>query len=69
MTLGTFHAICARILRREAGNLPLQSNFVIFDEDDQVDLVKRAIQDLNLDEKRYRAGWACTRPSRMPRTS
>jgi DNA helicase-2/ATP-dependent DNA helicase PcrA len=54
LTLGTFHAICARILRREAGNLPIQSNFVIFDQDDQIDLVKTAIQDLNLDEKRYR---------------
>jgi len=54
LTLGTFHAICARILRREAGNLPIQSNFVIFDQDDQIDLVKRSIQDLNLDEKRYR---------------
>ncbi|MEW5871987.1 MAG: UvrD-helicase domain-containing protein [Chloroflexota bacterium] len=55
LTLGTFHAICARILRREAGNLPFESNFVIFDADDQVSLVKRAILDLNLDEKRYRA--------------
>ena len=33
--LGTFHSICARILRREADNLPLESNFVIFDSDDQ----------------------------------
>jgi DNA helicase-2/ATP-dependent DNA helicase PcrA len=54
LTLGTFHAICARILRREAENLPFTSNFVIFDADDQISLVKRAIQDLNLDEKRYR---------------
>jgi DNA helicase-2/ATP-dependent DNA helicase PcrA len=55
ITLGTFHAICARILRREAEHLPFESNFVIFDADDQVGLVKRAILDLNLDEKRYRA--------------
>ncbi|MBN2547542.1 MAG: UvrD-helicase domain-containing protein [Anaerolineales bacterium] len=54
LTLGTFHAVCARILRRESENLPFTSNFVIFDADDQVNLVKRAIQDLNLDEKRYR---------------
>lgn len=54
LTLGTFHATCARILRREAEHLPIQSNFVIFDQDDQIDLVKRAIADLNLDEKRYR---------------
>ncbi len=55
MTLGTFHATCARILRREAKNLPFESNFVIFDADDQVGLVKRIIRDLDLDEKRYRA--------------
>jgi DNA helicase-2/ATP-dependent DNA helicase PcrA len=54
LTLGTFHATCARILRREAENLPFESNFVIFDTDDQLSLVKRAIQDLNLDDKRYR---------------
>ncbi|MCI0521713.1 MAG: UvrD-helicase domain-containing protein, partial [Chloroflexi bacterium] len=52
--LGTFHAVCARILRREAEHLPIQSNFVIFDADDQVALVKEATRDLNLDEKLYR---------------
>ncbi len=55
MTLGTFHSICARLLRREAEHLPFQANFVIFDQDDQLQLVKRAIEDLNLDEKRYKA--------------
>jgi len=54
LTLGTFHSVCARLLRREAGNLPFQDNFVIFDQDDQQELVKRAILDLNLDEKRYK---------------
>jgi DNA helicase-2/ATP-dependent DNA helicase PcrA len=54
VTLGTFHAICARILRREAEQLPFNSNFVIFDEDDQLGLVKRVILDLNLDDKQYR---------------
>ena len=54
LTLGTFHATCARILRREAEHLPFNSNFVIFDDDDQIGLVKRALSDLNLDEKRFR---------------
>ncbi len=54
VTLGTFHAICARILRREAELLPFKSNFVIFDEDDQMGLVKRVIADLNIDDKQYR---------------
>lgn len=54
VTLGTFHATCARILRREAEHLPFNSNFVIFDEDDQMGLVKRVIADMNLDDKQYR---------------
>jgi DNA helicase-2/ATP-dependent DNA helicase PcrA len=54
LTLGTFHATCARILRIEDEYLPIQSNYVIFDTDDQLSVVKRAIEDLNLDNKRYR---------------
>ena len=54
LTLGTFHATCARILRREAGYLPFASNYVIFDSDDQLGLVKRALDEFNLDPKRYR---------------
>ena len=52
--LGTFHAVCARILRREAERLPFTSDFVIMDADDQEKLVKRALHDLNLDEKLYK---------------
>jgi ATP-dependent DNA helicase UvrD/PcrA len=54
VTLGTFHATCARILRRESEFLPFKSNFVIFDEDDQMGLVRHVITDLNIDEKQYR---------------
>ncbi len=54
VSLGTFHAICAKILRREAEHLPFEANFVIFDSDDQEKLVKAALEDLNLDEKRFR---------------
>ncbi|MBE3119948.1 MAG: UvrD-helicase domain-containing protein, partial [Candidatus Atribacteria bacterium] len=61
--LGTFHSICARLLRREAEPragtgtttlLPFDASFVIYDEDDQQRVVKGAIRDLNLDEKTYR---------------
>ena len=54
LSLGTFHGICARILRREAAYLPFEQNFVIFDDDDQRGLVKQAIKEMDLDEKRYR---------------
>ena len=53
LTLGTFHATCARILRREAEAAGIAPDYVIFDSDDQLRLVKQALQDLNLDEKRY----------------
>jgi DNA helicase-2/ATP-dependent DNA helicase PcrA len=54
MMLGTFHSTCARILRREADFLPVEANYVIFDADDQVRLVKSIIRELNLNEKLYR---------------
>lgn len=54
LSLGTFHAMCARILRREAEAAGVARDYVIFDADDQRQLVKQALQDLNLDDKRYR---------------
>jgi len=53
LTLGTFHAICARILRREAEVIGIPRDYVIFDAEDQLRLVRQAIKDLELDEKRY----------------
>lgn len=54
LTLGTFHAICARWLRRDAPEIGLSRDFVIYDEDDQQQLVKRALQELNIDDKKYK---------------
>ena len=54
LTLGTFHATCAKLLRREAEHLPFSNNYVIFDADDQVSVVKRIIKDLNINDKLYR---------------
>ena len=54
LSLGTFHGICARILRREAAYLPFEQNYVIFDDDDQRGLVKQVIKEMDLDEKRFR---------------
>ena len=53
LTLGTFHAICARILRREGKAIALSSSFVIYDEEDQLSLIKQALEELNLDPKQY----------------
>ena len=51
--LGTFHSICARVLRIEAEVLPFDANYVIMDADDQKSIVKRILKDLNLDDKLY----------------
>jgi DNA helicase-2/ATP-dependent DNA helicase PcrA len=54
LTMGTFHATCARILRRESDNLTgYGRDFVIFDTDDQLQVAKRALQDLDLDDKKF----------------
>ena len=52
--LGTFHAVCARILRREAGSLPFNSNFAIMDRDDQETLMRRTVRELELNDKLYK---------------
>ena len=50
----TFHAACARILRREAEHLGYRSSFSIYDAADQVRLVRDVLEtELNLDTKRY----------------
>jgi DNA helicase-2/ATP-dependent DNA helicase PcrA len=54
LTIGTFHAICVRILRREGETIGLDPRFVIYDTSDQLSLVKQAIQALNLSDKQYR---------------
>jgi DNA helicase-2/ATP-dependent DNA helicase PcrA len=54
--LGTFHSICVKILRREARYLPVDSNFTIYDVDDQAALIKNILKDLNLNDKLYRPG-------------
>lgn len=53
LTLGTFHAICARILRQEGRSIGIKSKFVIYDREDQLNLIKRSFQDINLDPKSY----------------
>ncbi len=53
--LGTFHAIGAKMLRRHAELVGLQSNFTILDTDDQLRLLKQLIVAADIDEKRFPA--------------
>jgi DNA helicase II / ATP-dependent DNA helicase PcrA len=49
--LSTFHALCARLLRREAPKIGLSRDFVIYDSSDQVAVVKQAEKELGIDDK------------------
>ncbi|WP_461219086.1 DNA helicase PcrA [Lapidilactobacillus salsurivasis] len=51
--VATFHALCLRILRREAKKIDYSSSFSIADPAEQLTLVKRILKQLNLDPKRY----------------
>jgi superfamily I DNA/RNA helicase len=51
--LMTFHAACGRILRREAPRLGYKTNFTIYDQADQVRLVKACLDELERDPKRF----------------
>jgi DNA helicase-2/ATP-dependent DNA helicase PcrA len=49
--LSTFHALCARLLRREAPKIGLSRDFVIYDSSDQIAVVKQAQRELGMDDK------------------
>lgn len=50
--MGTFHGICVRILHMEADAAGLDKNFVIYDADDQVSLIKRVMKNLHLSDNK-----------------
>ncbi|MGI5840185.1 MAG: DNA helicase PcrA [bacterium] len=53
MWVCTFHAACVRILRADGEKIGLDRHFVIFDGDDQLNVVKTCLKDMNLDDKQY----------------
>ncbi len=56
MWVGTFHATAVKILRREAARIGMVSSFVIFDDDDTRAALRRVLEELRLDPKRYPIG-------------
>lgn len=56
LAIGTFHAICARFLRRDGEAVGLAPGFVIYDSDDQGKLVGDIIHELNINDKVYKPG-------------
>ncbi len=53
MWVMTFHAACGRLLRRDAQRIGYRPSFTIYDQADQVRLVKSCIEELELDPKRF----------------
>ena len=53
ITAATFHAFCAGILRRDGENIGIPRDFAIYDDADQMSLMKRTLAELELDPKRY----------------
>ena len=51
LRVSTFHAFCARLLRREGPRIGLSRDFVIYDGADQLDVVRQAMRELNVDPK------------------
>lgn len=49
--MGTFHAICVKILRIESDNVGLSKKFVIYDTDDRLALIKKAMKELHVNDK------------------
>ena len=49
--MGTFHSICVKMLRIEAENVGLDKSFVIYDTDDRLALIKRAMKELQINDK------------------
>jgi DNA helicase-2/ATP-dependent DNA helicase PcrA len=53
VVLGTFHAICARFLRMDGQHIGLDRGFAIYDDADQMAVMKRVIEALNIDTKKF----------------
>lgn len=54
--IGTFHAICSKILRRDGQNIGIAIGFQIFDEQDQLEVIKQAFSFLDISPKEVRPG-------------
>ena len=55
MTIGTFHSVCAGLLRKHIHLIGYDNNFTIYDQTDSKQLVKTVISDMNLDPKTFQA--------------
>lgn len=54
VTISTFHSLCAKILRIDGKNIGIPTNFLIYDDTDQIDAVKESFKLLGLSPKEYK---------------
>lgn len=62
--VSTFHSFCMYLLSCEAKNFGLDSNFLIYDMSEQVNVIKECIKEMNLDDKKFKPTWVANRISR-----
>lgn len=53
ISAGTFHSFCAKFLRIEGGRIKLNPEFVIYDDADQIEQTKAAMENLQIDQKQF----------------
>ena len=53
LAVGTFHAFCAQVLRRDGESIGLDRNFAIYDDPDQLDVIKRSMREVEVDPKTF----------------
>src|SRR6187399_1075791 len=63
MWISTFHALCARLLRREAPHIGLSRDFVIYDSTDQLSVIKQGLRELGVDDSSTQPRMALSRIS------
>ena len=54
VTVSTFHSLCSKILRIDGKHIGISNTFVIYDEQDQIDAVKQALEKLNISPKDFK---------------
>ena len=67
--IGTFHSVFARILRAEAHRLGYPNNFTIYDTDDSRSVIKAVVNEMELDDKKYKPNIVHNRISSAPPAS
>lgn len=63
MWISTFHALCAKLLRREAHHLGLSRSFTIYDSGDQQSVIKQLVKDYGMDDSTFQPRMVLSRIS------